>query len=59
MGCNVDVVRFLIEKYPHALGHFAVRRHRYRWWEKRIFPRDLVFALPKTNPNRQHLVEVD
>jgi ankyrin repeat protein len=58
MGCNVDVVRFLIEKYPHALGHCAMRRHRYRWWEKRLCPRDLVLKLPKTNPNRQHLVEV-
>ena len=56
--CNVDVVRFLIEKYPHALGHCAMRRHRYRWWEKDLHPRDLVLELPKTNPNRQHLVEV-
>ena len=56
--CNVDVVRFLIEKYPHALGHCVMRRHRYRWWEKGLHPRDLVLELPKTNPNRQHLVEV-
>ena len=58
MGCNVDVVRFLIEKYPHALGHRAMRRHRYRPWEKGLRPKELVLKLSKSNPNRQHLLDM-
>jgi ankyrin repeat protein len=58
MGCSVDVVRFLIEKYPHALGCRVMRRHHYRLWERGRLPKDLVLELPKTDPNRQHLLEV-
>lgn len=58
VGCNVDVVRFLIEKYPDALSHRAVRRHRYRLWERGEKPRDLVEKLPADNKNKHHLSDV-
>lgn len=58
VGCDVAVVRYLIEKYPHALRYRAVRRHRYRLWEKGPTPRDLIEKLPADNKNRDHLVDV-
>jgi len=57
-GCHPPVVRLLLEKNPEALYHPHESMFLLKWFRGGRQPMDLAKALPKTDPNREGLIEL-